>query len=144
MLPAPLSTFLFFNMLKSIIIKRKLWSTDFVSLIERSKARRARLEEARNYFQFAEDHEDEEAWIVEKQRICQAGISAKDLTQVIRLQQKHKVCLWIFKMNLKSFHYIQISEDYYKDLWFMWYSYWKMRWNLAIINVSKWWMQVRL
>jgi spectrin beta len=61
------------------------------SLVESSKARRIRLEDARNFFQFLQDHEEEESWLVEKQRICKAGISAKDLRAVLRLQQKHKV-----------------------------------------------------
>lgn len=61
------------------------------SLVESSKARRVRLEDARNFFQFLQDHEEEESWLVEKQRICKAGISAKDLRAVLSLQQKHKV-----------------------------------------------------
>lgn len=60
-------------------------------LSDLSKERRARLEEARNFYQFIEDHEDEEAWLIEKQRICKADISAKDLRGVLSLQQKHKV-----------------------------------------------------
>ncbi|KAL1131759.1 hypothetical protein AAG570_011372 [Ranatra chinensis] len=63
----------------------------YKNLIERCKARRARLEEARNFYQFVQDHEDEESWLIEKQRICKAGISAKDLRAVISLQQKHKL-----------------------------------------------------
>lgn len=63
----------------------------YFSLVESSKERRIRLEEARKYFQFVQDHEDEEGWLVEKQRICKAGISAKDLRAVLSLQQKHKV-----------------------------------------------------
>ncbi|XP_066591797.1 spectrin beta chain, non-erythrocytic 5 isoform X2 [Prorops nasuta] len=59
-------------------------------LVEFSKERKARLEDARNFFHFLQDHEDEESWLVEKQRICKAGISAKDLRAVISLQQKHK------------------------------------------------------
>ncbi|XP_043282558.1 spectrin beta chain, non-erythrocytic 5 isoform X2 [Venturia canescens] len=59
-------------------------------LVENSKERKARLEDARNFFHFLQDHEDEESWLVEKQRICKAGISAKDLRAVISLQQKHK------------------------------------------------------
>lgn len=65
------------------------------SLVESSKARRVRLEDARNFFQFLQDHEEEESWLVEKQRICKAGISAKDLRAVLSLQQKHKVSLWV-------------------------------------------------
>ena len=73
-----------------------LWVSDVFlylccSLVESSKARRVRLEEARNFFQFLQDHEEEESWLVEKQQICKAGISAKDLHTVLRLQQKHKV-----------------------------------------------------
>lgn len=67
-----------------------------IRLSELSKERRARLEEARNFYQFIEDHEDEEAWLVEKQRICKADISAKDLRGVLSLQQKHKVSKWLY------------------------------------------------
>lgn len=63
----------------------------YLRLVESSKERRIRLEEARKYFQFVQDHEDEEGWLVEKQRICKAGITAKDLRAVLSLQQKHKV-----------------------------------------------------
>ncbi|XP_046388683.1 spectrin alpha chain, non-erythrocytic 1 isoform X4 [Ischnura elegans] len=59
-------------------------------LLEQGKARRARLEDARNFFQFAQDQEEEEAWVIERQRVCKAGISAKDLRAVLSLQQKHK------------------------------------------------------
>lgn len=65
----------------------------YANLIERSKTRKERLEDARNFYQFVQDHEDEEAWLIEKQRICQTGISAKDLRAVINLQQKHKLLL---------------------------------------------------
>lgn len=60
------------------------------SIGEYSKERKARLEDARNFFQFLQDHEDEESWLVERQRICRAGILAKDLRALISLQQKHK------------------------------------------------------
>lgn len=60
-------------------------------LLDNSKDRRVRLEDARNFSQFIQDHEDEEAWLVEKQLICKAGIFAKDLRAVLSLQQKHKV-----------------------------------------------------
>ncbi|XP_058129165.1 spectrin beta chain, non-erythrocytic 1 [Anopheles coustani] len=55
-----------------------------------SAARRGRLDEARDFYQFVEDHENEEGWLVDKQRICKAGITAKDLRAVMSLQQKHK------------------------------------------------------
>ncbi|XP_073969406.1 spectrin beta chain, non-erythrocytic 5 kst isoform X2 [Rhodnius prolixus] len=65
----------------------------YANLIEKSKARREKLEEARNFYQFIQDHEDEEGWLIEKQRICKTGISAKDLRAVLSLQQKHKLLL---------------------------------------------------
>jgi spectrin beta len=52
--------------------------------------RRARLEEARDFYHFLEDHENEESWLIEKQRICKAAIVVKDLRAVLSLQQKHK------------------------------------------------------
>jgi hypothetical protein len=63
------------------------------SLLDSSKAGRVRLEEARSFLQFLQDHEEEESWLVEKQRICKAGISTKDLCAVLSLQQKHNVSL---------------------------------------------------
>lgn len=48
------------------------------------------MEEARNFYLFLEDYDNEEGWLVEKQRICKTGISAKDLRAVVSLQQKHK------------------------------------------------------
>ena len=60
-----------------------------------AKARRGRLEDAKALFQLWEDHEEEEAWLIEKKRICQTGISAKDLRALISLQQKHKVHAYI-------------------------------------------------
>ncbi|XP_050460702.1 spectrin beta chain, non-erythrocytic 5 isoform X2 [Cataglyphis hispanica] len=70
--------------------KLELLNRTYDELVENSKERKARLEDARNFFHFLQDHEDEESWLVEKQRICKAGISAKDLRAVISLQQKHK------------------------------------------------------
>ncbi|XP_037820524.1 spectrin beta chain, non-erythrocytic 5 isoform X3 [Lucilia sericata] len=52
--------------------------------------RRACLEEARNFHHFMEDYDNEEGWLVDKQRICKTGITAKDLRAVLSLQQKHK------------------------------------------------------
>lgn len=70
--------------------KLKTLDTAYEALQKASEDRRARLDEARNFFQFIQDQEDEEAWLIEKQRICQAGISIKDLRAVLSLQQKHK------------------------------------------------------
>nr|XP_022910961.1 spectrin beta chain, non-erythrocytic 5 isoform X3 [Onthophagus taurus] len=85
------------------LVKRKLNELEsaFIELQECSAKRRALLEEARNFYQFLQDIEDEEAWLIEKQRICQAGITAKDLRGVLNLQQKHKLLLDEIK-NLKN------------------------------------------
>lgn len=48
------------------------------------------LDEAKNFYIFLEDYDNEEGWLIEKQRICKTGISAKDLRAVVSLQQKHK------------------------------------------------------
>lgn len=61
------------------------------ALLKKAAERRLKLEEARDLFQFEVDMEEEEAWVIEKQRICQAGVIAKDIGAVISLQQKHKV-----------------------------------------------------
>lgn len=78
-------------------------------LVESSKERRTRLEEARKYFQFVQDHEDEEGWLVEKQRICKAGVSAKDLRAVVSLQQKHKVKLETSQLLETNSHKLDLS-----------------------------------
>lgn len=62
----------------------------FAQLLKLSAQRRARLEEARNFHHFMEDYDNEESWLVDKQRICKTGITAKDLRAVLSLQQKHK------------------------------------------------------
>ncbi|KAF5273495.1 hypothetical protein FQA39_LY07512 [Lamprigera yunnana] len=74
------------------MLKKKLneLSEAYQDLKKCSSKRKALLEDARNFFQFLQDQEDEEAWLIEKQRICQAEISAKDLRGVLSLQQKHK------------------------------------------------------
>lgn len=61
------------------------------------------LEESRNFYQFLQDQEDEEAWLIEKQRICQAGITAKDLRGVLSLQHKHKVLVDEIKARKNKF-----------------------------------------
>lgn len=59
-------------------------------LEELARSRRICLEEARDFYHFLEDHDNEEGWLIEKQRICKAAITAKDLRAVLSLQQKHK------------------------------------------------------
>ncbi|XP_045541118.1 spectrin beta chain [Papilio machaon] len=63
------------------------------SLMAAAKDRKARLEDARNLYQFLEDHDEEEGWVTEKQRICRAEVAAKDLRGVLALRQKHTALL---------------------------------------------------
>lgn len=74
------------------VLEQKLKELDalYAELQKQSAERRARLEEARDFYHFLEDHENEEGWLIDKQRVCKAGISAKDLRAVMSLQQKHK------------------------------------------------------
>ncbi|CAH2216284.1 jg20470, partial [Pararge aegeria aegeria] len=62
-------------------------------LVAAAKDRKARLEDARNLYQFLEDHDEEEGWVTEKQRICRADVAAKDLRAVQALRQKHTALL---------------------------------------------------
>ncbi|XP_063371372.1 spectrin beta chain [Cydia amplana] len=63
------------------------------SLVAAAKDRKARLEDARNLYQFLEDHDEEEGWVTDKQRICRADVAAKDLRGVLALRQKHTALL---------------------------------------------------
>lgn len=87
------------------LVKKKLTELDkaYEDLLACSAARKALLEEARNFYQFLQDQEDEEAWLIEKQRICQAGITAKDLRGVLNLQQKHKLLVDEIKSRKNKF-----------------------------------------
>ncbi|XP_055694009.1 spectrin alpha chain, non-erythrocytic 1 isoform X2 [Lutzomyia longipalpis] len=62
----------------------------YKNLQKQSAERRAKLDDARDFYQFIEDYDNEESWVIDKQRICKAVISAKDLRAVMSLQQKHK------------------------------------------------------
>ncbi|KAF9407356.1 hypothetical protein HW555_012597, partial [Spodoptera exigua] len=68
-------------------------SQDYDSLVAAAKDRKARLEDARNLYQFLEDHDEEEGWVTEKQRICRAEVAAKELRAVLALRQKHTALL---------------------------------------------------
>ncbi|KAH6925476.1 hypothetical protein HPB50_005725 [Hyalomma asiaticum] len=74
------------------VLQRKLddLNADYATLGKLAKRRRRQLDEWRAYFQFVQDHEEEEAWIREKQRICKAVVAGKDLLALVSLQQKHK------------------------------------------------------
>ncbi|XP_050313156.1 spectrin beta chain, non-erythrocytic 1 isoform X2 [Anthonomus grandis grandis] len=87
------------------VLKKKLadLSVAYHELKQVSDQRKAILEDARNFYQFIQDQEDEEGWLIEKQRICQAGITAKDLRGVLALQQKHAVLVDELKRRRNKF-----------------------------------------
>ncbi|KAG0425689.1 hypothetical protein HPB47_027165, partial [Ixodes persulcatus] len=74
------------------VLQRRLdeLNADFASLGKLASQRRRLLDDWRAYFQFVQDHEEEEAWVREKQRICKAQVAGKDLLALVSLQQKHK------------------------------------------------------
>ncbi|XP_030753943.1 spectrin beta chain, non-erythrocytic 2 isoform X2 [Sitophilus oryzae] len=92
------------------ILREKLseLANAYKELKEVSAARKAILEEARNFYQLLQDQEDAEAWLVEKQRICQAGFTAKDLRGVFSLQQKHKVL--VDEIQARRYKFDQLAQ----------------------------------
>ena len=54
--------------------------------------RKANLEECRMFYQFLQDSEEEEAWLVEKIRIVKSTDVGKDLQSVTSLLKKHQAC----------------------------------------------------
>lgn len=100
------------------LLRKKLIDLDkaYQNLQENSDKRKNALEDARNLFQFLQDQEDEEAWLIEKQRICQAGISVKDLRGVLSLQQKHKALVDEIKSRRsKSDHLLNAGKQLVKE-----------------------------
>ncbi len=53
--------------------------------------RKAKLEESLQFFQFLQDSEEEEAWLVEKMRIVKSTDVGKDLRSIISIIRKHEV-----------------------------------------------------
>ena len=76
---------------ESSALQKRLESlnSEYTQLVDFAKLKREKLEEAKVYYKFVQDEEEEEAYIVERQRICQAVLPSKDLLGVISLQQKH-------------------------------------------------------
>ena len=49
------------------------------------------LEESRRFYQFLQDSEEEEAWLIEKMRLVKSQDTGKDLRSVIGLIKRHEV-----------------------------------------------------
>ncbi|XP_078000869.1 spectrin beta chain, non-erythrocytic 5-like isoform X3 [Glandiceps talaboti] len=74
----------------TIRVKVEELNNAYKMLTDLSNARKARLEESMKFYQFLRDSEEEEAWLMEKQRIAKSMVTGKDLRSVISMQQKHQ------------------------------------------------------
>ncbi|KAG1650605.1 Spectrin beta chain [Nymphon striatum] len=102
---------------ESVVLEKRLktLNDEYSNLQKCGEERKLKLEESRDFFQFVQDHDEEEAWITEKQRICQTVISGKDLASVLSLQQKHKALgEEVQARQNKSEDIIQIGENLVK------------------------------
>ena len=61
------------------------------SVFQLCSMRKAKLEESLQFFQFLQDSEEEEAWLVEKMRIVKSTDVGKDLRSIISIIRKHEV-----------------------------------------------------
>eukprot|EP00058_Branchiostoma_floridae_P024804 XP_002610294.1 hypothetical protein BRAFLDRAFT_93030 [Branchiostoma floridae] len=77
---------------ESATIQKKLEdvSANYDRLKTRSGIRRSKLEDGLNHYEFLRDTEEEEGWVMEKQRIAKSVVTGKDLHSVLSQQQKHK------------------------------------------------------
>nr|XP_002732400.1 PREDICTED: spectrin beta chain, non-erythrocytic 5-like [Saccoglossus kowalevskii] len=108
---------------------------DPAQLSDLSAARKARLEESMKFYQFLRDSEEEESWLMEKQRIAKSMVTGKDLRSVVSMLQKHqaleaemisreRICNAVFATGIElrdSDHYakndIQLRIDSLKEKW---------------------------
>ncbi len=66
--------------------------------------RKAKLEESLQFFQFLQDSEEEEAWLVEKMRIVKSTDVGKDLRSIISIIRKHEVYGVSFSFSLLGYN----------------------------------------
>ncbi|XP_067895807.1 spectrin beta chain, non-erythrocytic 5 isoform X2 [Heterodontus francisci] len=78
--------------LKTDLVQGKLKElNDFYSnLLELSKARRSKLEQQQQLFEFFRDCEEEESWIYEKWQLVRTATLGRDINQIAVSIQKHK------------------------------------------------------
>lgn len=58
-----------------------------------SSKRKKNLEVAKSYFQFLQDSEEEERWVVEKIGVVRHTDIGKDLNAACVLMKRHEVCM---------------------------------------------------
>ena len=68
-----------------------VYEFDSFSFLNICATRKMRLEESRKFYQFLQDSEEEEAWVVEKIRLVKSQVTGHDLVSVYNLIRKHEV-----------------------------------------------------
>eukprot|EP00057_Strongylocentrotus_purpuratus_P010375 XP_011664849.1 PREDICTED: spectrin alpha chain, non-erythrocytic 1 [Strongylocentrotus purpuratus] len=78
---------------ESFTIKRRTVDLNFTfnAIKEMSHLRKSCLEDSLKFFQFMRDSEEEESWLMEKQRIAKSAVTGRDLRSVLSMKQKHAV-----------------------------------------------------
>ncbi|CAP39687.2 Protein CBR-SMA-1 [Caenorhabditis briggsae] len=66
------------------VLQRKLdeVTSQYNTLVELCRSRRLALERARSLFQFIQDHEEEMAWLAEKEKLCTTALNSGDISAV--------------------------------------------------------------
>ncbi|CAD6193236.1 unnamed protein product [Caenorhabditis auriculariae] len=66
------------------VLQKKLdeVTAQYHSLVDLCRARLAALERARALFQFVQDHEEEMAWLAEKEKLCTSALASGDISVV--------------------------------------------------------------
>ncbi|CAI2353897.1 unnamed protein product [Caenorhabditis sp. 36 PRJEB53466] len=66
------------------VLQRKLdeVTAQYNTLVELCRSRRLALERARSLFQFVQDHEEEMAWLAEKEKLCTTALNCGDISAV--------------------------------------------------------------
>ncbi|CAB3398580.1 unnamed protein product [Caenorhabditis bovis] len=74
------------------VLQRKLdeVTAQYNTLVELCRARRLALERARALFQFVQDHEEEMAWLTEKENICKTALNCGDISTVPQTNTLYK------------------------------------------------------
>ncbi|XP_063958759.1 spectrin beta chain, non-erythrocytic 5-like isoform X1 [Lytechinus pictus] len=78
---------------ESPTIKRRTvdLNVTYNAIKEMSHIRKSCLEDSLKFFQFMRDSEEEESWLMEKQRIAKSAVTGRDLRSVLSMKQKHAV-----------------------------------------------------
>ncbi|XP_030854700.1 spectrin beta chain, non-erythrocytic 5 [Strongylocentrotus purpuratus] len=78
---------------ESSTIKRRTvdLNVTYNAIKEMSHLRKSCLEDSLKFFQFMRDSEEEESWLMEKQRIAKSAVTGRDLRSVLSMKQKHAV-----------------------------------------------------